>query len=84
MTSLVSTLVNRSAAEDLNLVDLDAEGYEFEDNTIICTMHHFDYAFKRLRLGLEQRYAFKNALSVYMKPFVFYRDPSFWGELTLG
>lgn len=54
MTSLVSTLENRSAAGDLNLVDLgDEADYAFVDNTIICTMHRFEYSFKRLRLSIS-------------------------------
>jgi len=54
MTSLVSTLENRSAAGDLDLVALDAAtDYAFVDNTILCTMHRFEYAFKRLRLGIS-------------------------------
>nr|MQY76735.1 hypothetical protein [Spirochaeta sp.] len=51
MTSLVSTLENRSAADDLE--DLIIPDYNFVDNTIICTMHRFEYAFKRLRLGIS-------------------------------
>jgi len=55
MTSLVSTLENRSAAGDLNLDLLYGvpSPYAFEENTILCTMHRFEYAFKRLRLGIS-------------------------------
>lgn len=57
MTSLVSTLENRSAAGDLDLAALYGAAYpydyDFVDNTIICTMHRFEYAFKRLRLGIS-------------------------------
>jgi len=53
MTSLVSTLENREAADDLNQEALIVEGYNFVDNTIICTMHRFEYTFKRLSLGIS-------------------------------
>lgn len=59
MTSLVSTLENREAAEDLDLVTLNdndpsyLDDYDFVDNTIICAMHRFEYSFKRLRLGIS-------------------------------
>jgi hypothetical protein len=61
MTSVTSTLENGRAVPDVELV---TDGpYAFERNTILYNIHYFEYAWRRVRLGLGSQIVAVRALN---------------------
>jgi hypothetical protein len=52
MTLLVSTLENREASPDV----VPGAGYGFRQTVILCNAHYFEYAFRKVRLGIGGMY----------------------------